>query len=315
MSDYTFSRINAGNFSDLVQLMDTVNETPADVVRLRQKYDTAKFGAQDLGYLAYKNGDSVAAAYYGVFPLRLSLNGEVILAAQSGDTMTHPLHRGKGLFIELAKKTYALAKAEGVKFVFGFPNSNSYPGFVKKLGWKHPYNMISLNIFSATLPLNLLAKKIPFVARLQEKWLNTLLQLFFKKNELYPGPYSSVTSSGAAGVLRNHAFLDYKKNCGQSFQSGQAFFFVKYDGDINIGDVVDLGNGTDARRMIRKLRWVAAFSGIARTKTFCSPESKLASILADCSLRRDSLAYGYVPFDEIPGLDKIQFTYIDYDTF
>ncbi|MCA1324321.1 GNAT family N-acetyltransferase [Herbaspirillum sp. alder98] len=313
MSDYNLIRLDSSNFADLLGLMEVVNGSTPDGHQLRKKYDTRAFGAENLGYLAYKQGEKIAAAYYGVFPMRVMLAGKEVLAAQSGDTMTHPDHRGKGLFIALARKTYALAAEEGVKFVFGFPNSNSYPGFVKKLAWQHPYNMVAVNIVVPTLPVNLLAKRLPVLARLQKKWLTTLLDMFFVKAGELPLPCSSVTGSGSAGVVRDRAFWDYKRDCCEAYQVGQTILFLKYDGDISIGDAV-AANG-EIGPAISKLRFVAALAGILRIKTYCSPGSQLARNLGSKGHTRESLAYGYVAFEEGMPLEQLQFTYADYDTF
>ena len=76
-------------------------------------------------------------AFYTVMPVRLRLGGEAVLAAQSMDTMTHPDYRGRGLFLKLAKACYDLAASIGVEVLYGFPNDNSYPGFIRRLNWDH----------------------------------------------------------------------------------------------------------------------------------------------------------------------------------
>lgn len=55
--------------------------------------------------------------------------------AQSLDTLTDSRHRGQGLFPKLAASVYGRAQADGLSFVYGFPNGNSAPGFFNKLGW------------------------------------------------------------------------------------------------------------------------------------------------------------------------------------
>jgi hypothetical protein len=46
-------------------------------------------------------------------------------------TVTHPEHRGKGLFKRLAQMSYDYAAVNGFEFVIGVANANSYPGFIK----------------------------------------------------------------------------------------------------------------------------------------------------------------------------------------
>lgn len=75
------------------------------------------------------------AAIYASLPGWMRINGERRLVLQSLDTLTDADFRGQGLFVSLAKQTFARAAAEGAALIYGFPNGNSAPGFFKKLGW------------------------------------------------------------------------------------------------------------------------------------------------------------------------------------
>lgn len=313
MNEYDLIRLNSENFSHLLDLMTVINGVAPDPIRLQRKYDTRAIGAAHIGFLAYAKGEKKAAAFYGVFPVRLILNNAEVLAAQSGDTMTHPNHRGKGLFVALAQKTYAVAAEEGIQLVFGFPNRNSYPGFVKKLDWQHPYTMTAIDIFVPSVPLNFISKKIFILAKLQHKWLMFLLSKFFGPVVNLPEPSSSVIGSGASGVIRDQAYWDYKQGRNVAYQIGGATVLLKYDGDLVIGDIM----APDAAipSVIRRLQVVATLAGIVRLKTYCSPKSALAQILSRKGRIRESLAYGYVAFNASLQPEQLQFTYFDYDTF
>ena len=72
---------------------------------------------------------------YALWPTRLRLGSTVVAGAQSLDTMTHPDYRGQGMFTVLAEQCMQFAAARGIVALYGFPNENSYPGFVRKLDW------------------------------------------------------------------------------------------------------------------------------------------------------------------------------------
>jgi len=72
---------------------------------------------------------------YAMIPIIINISDDVDTSAHSVDTMTHPDYRYQGIFETLAKKTYAEAAKEGIHIVYGFPNKNSHPGFIKKLSW------------------------------------------------------------------------------------------------------------------------------------------------------------------------------------
>ena len=98
-----------------------------------EKYETASLGHPVIGFIAIHIPTNSPAAFYGVFPVKVLINGKEVLAAQSGDTMTHKSHQKKGLFVHLAKMTYGECSKKGIEIVFGRPNENSYHGFTKKI--------------------------------------------------------------------------------------------------------------------------------------------------------------------------------------
>lgn len=70
-------------------------------------------------------------AHYACVPIKLLIGGEVTLGLLDIATVTHPDHRGKGLFKTLAKTTYDYAAKNGYKFIIGVANANSFPGYMK----------------------------------------------------------------------------------------------------------------------------------------------------------------------------------------
>jgi hypothetical protein len=59
-----------------------------------------------------------------------------LYVAQSCDSAVLEQYRGKGIFTSIIQNAQKELQSQGVDFLFGFPNSNSYPGFIK-LGWRH----------------------------------------------------------------------------------------------------------------------------------------------------------------------------------
>ena len=95
------------------------------------------------------------AGQYVVIPLHFRLDGEVIKGTLSLNTLTHPEYRGQGLFTKMANATYAICEKEGLSITLGFPNKNSYPGFVRKLQFRHIGNASVM--FRPLAPFRLLA--------------------------------------------------------------------------------------------------------------------------------------------------------------
>lgn len=70
-------------------------------------------------------------AHYACIPYKMEIDGRAVLGLFDMATVTHPNHRGKGLFKKLAQTTYDYAKNNGYEFVLGVANANSFPGYMK----------------------------------------------------------------------------------------------------------------------------------------------------------------------------------------
>jgi hypothetical protein len=90
---------------------------------------------RDAPHAAIAEAGEATAGLYVTVPARFKCGDRTLLAAQSLDTMVDAKFRGFGLFTKLARAVYDEMARSGVAFVYGFPNGNSYPGFVQKLGW------------------------------------------------------------------------------------------------------------------------------------------------------------------------------------
>lgn len=99
--------------------------------------------------LCYDNDDLVG--HYAIVPMPLSSQGVLKNSYISMTTMVAESHRKFGLFTNLAMENYARATELGVDFVFGFPNSQSIPGFRKRLNWVLPESDFVATIDKPTL--------------------------------------------------------------------------------------------------------------------------------------------------------------------
>lgn len=70
-------------------------------------------------------------AHYACIPYKMEIEDKVVTGLFDMATVTHPDHRGKGLFKKLAQTTYDYAKQNGFEFVLGVANANSFPGYMK----------------------------------------------------------------------------------------------------------------------------------------------------------------------------------------
>ena len=107
----------------------------------KHKYSAAYLEWQ---YLLNPNGPVVGfdawdgedlAAHYVALPATYAIDGKLTSGLLSVNTATRPDHHGRGLFTELASRTYELAAELGPAFVIGVSNENSTHGFTARLGF------------------------------------------------------------------------------------------------------------------------------------------------------------------------------------
>lgn len=105
------------------------------------------------GLLAERDGQIVAVRLF--LRWRFELHGQPVLAVRPVDTVTHPAHRGGGLFRDLTLDLLRrLQDAGEVDLVFNTPNANSRPGYLS-MGWK-PVGTMPVRV-SPLRPLRIVA--------------------------------------------------------------------------------------------------------------------------------------------------------------
>lgn len=118
-----------------LQSLFTANGMDRSVAELRWRYLESPTRRMVVHIAVDTRNDCTAAAYC-VFPVQVQLHGRSVLAAQSLDTVTDHRYRGLGLFKTLARSVYEACRQQDVRFVYGFPNDQSGPGFFGRLGWE-----------------------------------------------------------------------------------------------------------------------------------------------------------------------------------
>ena len=311
MSEYKFKRVNESCYLDLENLhRSTFKENPlADYYH--KKMDTAYLCVKHLGYLAYSE-DNKHAAFYGVYPCMMEYKGKQYLAAQSGDTMTDPAHGGKGLFTTLAKMTYELAKAEGIEFIFGFPNKNSYPGFIKKLDWQFKENMRDYQLRVETLPLAAVAKKISFLAPFYTTYVKLVLGFYRSGKQFQPNSAINLTYGG---VHRSKDFFAYKsfyKN--YLIEISERTAWIKVDGGLLIGDI-EQTTDNDADKLIRQIKRLAAILGCTKIFFSVGKDTYWDILLKDRLPCQENTYIGFLDLTSGLPLENFKYMMADYDTF
>ncbi len=310
--NYKIKRIGIHSQSDLIPIFESAFGTSPDMSYISNKHATDFAGVRDIGYIAYSDKDQ-PAAFYGVFPLEVRINGEYFLTAQSGDTMVVKDHERRGLFILLANETYKLCKSTKIAGVFGFPSPSSYPGFVNKLGWKHLENIKRYQFLIPTIPLAEMSARFSIFKNPLVKWQCFLATLFFPGGTPFEG---SILGSNQDGIRRNDEYWKYKLNSKavKLIKVNDCDVVVKFDGNLGIGDI-NHRTPEDLKKVISKLKILCFLGGINRIVFYTSPETKLDHDLSQIANAKEGLPIGFLSFVEGVDLSNLKFCYLDMDTY
>jgi hypothetical protein len=313
--EYDFVRISPEHYGDFQVLVeDSFGSTPSreEVAHL---FDTGGYGASHIGFLAYHRATREPAAFYGVFPCFVELDGRRILAAQSGSTMTHSNHRRRNLFYLAGRKTFDLAASEGIAFIFGFPNRDSYRGLLK-LGWTHDGDMARYRIFVPTIPLGFLA---PFSGMVRDLHGRVLARVVKKwRIDAFPIT-SSALEPGVGGMHRSQLSLNYKPEDDRHMllRVGESVVWInQIDGQIGIGDMQISARKGEFRRVLQTVKWIAFLSGCSVVRTYVSPQSRLDRLFRDHGYKSSTaLANCYLDLTGEADPSLFKWVYGDFDTY
>jgi hypothetical protein len=223
--------------------------------------------------------------------------------------MTHPHHRKKGLFQKLAQMTYTLAAQQGIKFVFGFPNQDSYPGFIK-LNWQFLRDQLQVfTIKAARFKYARILYKTPGLFPLYSHFMNARFGVDA------PGT-SFFSEKNSDGVIHDDVFFQYKKYVNTHVVTiDKVKAWIKIDGNLKVGAVHGLTSG-NASGFLQRLTTFASRLGCGDVIFITSKHSVLYEILNKTLTPKDAFPIGFLPLQaERISLENTSFEYCDADFF
>lgn len=309
--EYYIVRLQKGNLKDVAWLHSEVYNVAPAIDFFIKKYDTAYTGISDVGFIAYNRQDQ-PVAYYGVIPCLVQWRDDIMLAAQSADTMTHPKHRYKGMFVELSNMTFDLCKELGIKLVFGFPNKNSLHGAINKLGWKMTEEMVCFTIPVKRFLIPYTFRRIKFFSKWYERYKHAVVRKWLVPQQ---GVSNSAIEEGFGGVQRSGRYCNYKTySPSYVLKTGGCTLWFSKKNDSLIGDM----EGADEKNfemVMTQLTTIASRLGIKAMQFHCSPGTRLFSLFEKKYEQTPSYPALFQDFGSPIPPEKIKFTFADIDIF
>ncbi|QKJ29916.1 GNAT family N-acetyltransferase [Mucilaginibacter mali] len=307
---YNIKRLSPDDIGDVCRLFKAVYHREQSIAFFRGKYNTAYMGIKYMGYIAY-NQDGLPVAFYGALPCLLQHGNKKISTAQAADAMTHPDHRGRGLFLKLASLTVELCRENGIHTVFGFPNQNALPGYVDKLGWQVADTMDCFVIPVHRYNWEHKLKKLPMLRHLYTAYANKILK---KYSVAQQGINNSALNEGFDGVYRTDDHFRYKTYSPTVvIRAKHALVWLKISNGLIIGDICLATNNFS--RVMHTVLQLARRLGVKQVIFQSSPGTKLHGLFNERYWSAPSFQVIFKETGERLPLNRIKFTAADIDTF
>ena len=277
-SEYFFEKLDENKIDDLLFLFKEVFNSFPSKDEIADKHKNCHGQEKFIGYIAYDRLRKKPAAFYGVFPSYAIVKGQKILIAQSGDTMTHPSHQKKGLFFQLAKKTYEFCLQNEIKMIFGFPNSVSHPLFINKLGFSETKQLVNSTLFENKLEVCRFSQKNKTMAKIHDFHVKCIL-LFFSRGKYFQNS-NAIFEDEKAYMLHDSIYHKWKSSTNKFFLKihGVNVWISCAQNQIAIGDI-ELINELDLEKVLRKLKILTFLLGYRFLSIGGSEDSYLIKLL------------------------------------
>ena len=190
---------------------------------LRWQYEENPAGPA-LSALARARGGELIGQF-GALPLRLWVDGEERLAALGLNVVTDEAYQGQGVFVALGRAADERMAQAGATIAFAMPNDNSFPGFVRHLGYTHagdvpflarPVNLQRLAAQRLRVPglpslAALLARPFaPPLPRTAKAVAGVAVERIEEIDEQFDGFWRRVRGRERVMVVRDARYLDWR---------------------------------------------------------------------------------------------------------
>jgi len=308
--NYRIERISNDKLKDIDILYEIVYKHKPSKDHFLKKYNTVHTGLQYIGHIAY-NDENISVAHFAIVPCFIQYENELILSGQATDAMTHPSYRNKGLLEKLAQQTFEMSKANGIKFLFGFPNQNSYHTLVNKLGWKKINNLQLFSIHIKASQFMSALKKIR-TTKFNKNYTQQVLQGYMLSGTDLS---NSFIKEGFAGVYRDDIYLKYKRSYSNSYliKIENAKLWIRINNNLIIGDIEVQEQEFDS--VIIQLQKIVKQLGLKQILFQTSAGTKVHALFASRYESKNAFPFIMLNLGSGMAADKLKFSFADIDIF
>ena len=310
---YRLTVVRGPEMAPLLPLFrDAFDSRPFSAEWFTRKYACQHDGVGGFSCVAYGESEE-AAGSVGVLPWPVRFGDRVETAGQMVDVATGSAHRGRGLFVRLAEMAREVCEAQGVSFLFGFPNEAAYPIWMNKLGYQHIDDLLEHRKPIRTVWAERVARRAGVVRPLYERHVERTLSAYAAGD---PVLANSLLSEGFAGVDRERVFHDYKSSFAGSrvvaLEGGRVWLDVRHG--LFVGDL-EASSDADLDKTRRALERLARRLGVHQILFQASKDTRFSPFFANRFGTLPGMPVIYRNLrSQIPS-EKLRFTLGDLDNF
>jgi len=303
--NYKIVPYHNGLIDDFYALYQSVHKQLLAKEHFLTKGNTSFTGQPIIGFIAYERLTNQVAAFYGVYPVLVNLNGQWVLAAQSGDTLTHGNHRRRGLWEKLVELTKDECKNRAIQFIFGFPNSSSTPGF-KKFGW--PFYPNKKNFY--------FRRERNFIEKIKNRIFPDMA--FKLLNHKFVGSEKISSLGFQSDVMRTDSYFSYKNKLSGArfYQINSCVIWAKVEPNtIVIGDV-QANDNTSMAAIAKELAQLPSILNLCNLYFSLSHFNPLIAELQKIpGMSVSESEFVVWPLSNLSGFENFRYSSVDDDTF
>jgi len=139
----TYARFTPGDQDQILALYNQVFASRR--IQGRWRWEYLHNPAQRMDMVLAFCGPTLVGHAAGV-PASFRHEDRLVLASRSQNGFVHPDFQRRGIYLEALSRYTDDLTARGVDFVFGFPNRNSFPSFMKSGGYGHLCDIYPFNL-------------------------------------------------------------------------------------------------------------------------------------------------------------------------
>jgi GNAT superfamily N-acetyltransferase len=275
-----------------------------------RKYGTNTPELRFVCLLALDNNQD-PAGFVAIVPRQLQRDGNSFLGGEFLDVVTHPKHRGKGLFVQLSKQVMDLGQRLGLELLFSTPNHLSAPIMVHKLGWKMHEHLARYEYQHRGVDWYRYATRFSPIRKLYFQKIKQKLRPF-----LLPDAYLKPPRPQIGSVVWDALFFESKQKESNQFLDFEGFFWwVRFDGGLFVADVQPTGDTVRPETFETALKKLLRCLGIQRAFGFFPKDSFAAQCFAKVANPTQGIDLYILPLTDLGHQGWWEFSLADCDSF